>query len=70
MIRQFVFACVATLLAATVPTAEATDPADVLGSWTFQTKPYREGHPRKQQIQRMSLALGHFKPNPIAKVSA
>lgn len=43
MIRQFVFACVATLLAATVPTAEATDPADVLGSWTFQTKPYREG---------------------------
>ena len=34
------------LAIASVPTAQSqqsSDPSDVLGSWTFQTKPYREG---------------------------
>lgn len=36
-----VFAC---LLSLTLPaSADTRDPSDVLGSWTFQTQPYREG---------------------------
>lgn len=43
MIRQFVLACIAALLVSSFPVAKASDPVDVLGSWTFQTKPYRDG---------------------------
>lgn len=44
MLRQMVTASVAILIAFSTPSATASeDPTDVLGSWTFQTKPYREG---------------------------
>ena len=37
-------ALIAALFALTLPAAADTrDPVDVLGSWSFQTKPYREG---------------------------
>ena len=44
MLRQMVTASVAIWIAFSTPSATASeDPTDVLGSWTFQTKPYREG---------------------------
>ncbi len=45
--RLAIFAAIATCLALLTPGAHAsdgdTDSVDILGNWTFQTKPYREG---------------------------
>ena len=44
--RPALLASLALLLTALAPGAQATegkDSADILGNWTFQTKPYREG---------------------------
>ncbi|MEQ8559093.1 MAG: hypothetical protein RIB03_12315 [Henriciella sp.] len=45
--RLALAACLVACLAVMTPGAQATegdkDPGDILGNWTFQTKPYREG---------------------------
>ena len=43
--RAMMVACLSLITTALLPTAfaDTRDPGDVLGSWTFQTKPYREG---------------------------
>ncbi|WP_084398642.1 hypothetical protein [Henriciella aquimarina] len=44
--RLALIACLAILIPLSAPVASATegkDSSDILGNWTFQTKPYREG---------------------------
>jgi hypothetical protein len=44
--RLVITACLAAALSLAAPTAAANedkDAGDILGNWTFQTKPYREG---------------------------
>ena len=45
--RHLLAACLSALLILAAPAAgateEDTDDVDILGNWTFQTKPYREG---------------------------
>ena len=42
---KLVTACIAAMfgLALLPAQADTKDPSDVLGSWSFQTKPYRQG---------------------------
>ncbi len=46
-----------TLLAAGPGAADAADPTDVLGTWTFQTSPYRDGQCLMSGTMRLT-------PNP------
>ena len=58
--RPVLMACLAALLMVATPTAGATenrDPSDILGNWTFQTKPYREG-------QCLMSGTARLTPNP------
>ena len=44
--RLILVSCLAALTFLAMPAASANenkDPSDILGNWTFQTKPYREG---------------------------
>ena len=58
--RSFLMTCLAAFMVMTKPTASANenrDPSDILGNWTFQTKPYREG-------QCMMTGTARLTPNP------
>lgn len=43
MKRLFAALCAGLFSLAAMPAQADTDPSDVLGSWSFQTKPYRSG---------------------------
>lgn len=57
MITRSVIALIATLIVALPALADTRDPSDVLGSWTFQTKPYRDG-------QCLMTGTMHLTPDP------
>ena len=45
MVKWLTVICAGLISLAFLPaSADTKDPTDVLGSWSFQTKPYREGH--------------------------
>ncbi|MEM6535301.1 MAG: hypothetical protein AAF613_06630 [Pseudomonadota bacterium] len=53
LVRLLAAICAATLLPAA---ADTRDPSDVLGSWTFQTQPYRNGQCVMTGTMRLSDA--------------
>lgn len=58
--RIAIAACLIALLALSTPRAAATedrDKGDILGNWTFQTKPYRDG-------QCIMSGTARLTPNP------
>ncbi|WP_018146645.1 hypothetical protein [Henriciella marina] len=61
MLKRLSLACLTLALASMVPaTAQARqdrDPGDVLGNWSFQTKPYRNG-------QCIMSGTARLKPHP------
>ncbi|RIJ25937.1 hypothetical protein D1224_02130 [Henriciella barbarensis] len=66
MLSRLRLACLTVALLALGPTATAqaateSDPGDVLGNWTFQTKPYREG-------QCIMSGTARLTPHPDAGV--
>lgn len=53
---KLMIAIATTILAMALPAAADTrDPSDVLGSWSFQTKPYRSGQCIMTGTMRLSL---------------
>ncbi|MEM5516855.1 hypothetical protein WNY37_07825 [Henriciella sp. AS95] len=58
--RSILMTCLVVALAMSTPVASATenrDPSDILGNWTFHTKPYREG-------QCLMSGTARLTPNP------
>lgn len=54
VISAMIFSLFAAIMPVSFASADTQDPSDVLGSWTFQTKPYREGQCLMSGTMRLS----------------